>query len=169
MTHRSARWIEEELGRVEGELEEARELEDATEARHAREGMEETEAALGARRTRAARLAEERDALVGELGRRAVAENGWSPDDAGGAGPDGEPARSPACGKAGSLRIGPHPLLPERGWIVHDRSEGTVAWVREVPSPDLASEILTEHGVGWEGELLSHSLQPVPEESERRR
>jgi hypothetical protein len=28
---------------------------------------------------------------------------------------------------------------------------------------------LAEHGVRWEGELLSHSLSPVPEEAEGHR
>ena len=74
--------------------------------------------------------------------------------------------RSAGCGRAGKLRIGPHLLLPERGYLLHDRSEGTVAWVRGVPSPSRASEILAEHGVEWEGELLSHTLSPVPEGAE---
>jgi len=50
-----------------------------------------------------------------------------------------------------------------------DRAEATVAWVREVPSPARAAELLAEYGVRWEGELLSHSLSPVPEEAEGRR
>ena len=103
---------------------------------------------------------------MAELRRRAVAEAGWEHDDAGGAGPDGAPVRSAGCGRAGKLRIGPHLLLPERGYLLHDRSEGTVAWVRGVPSPSRASEILAEHGVEWEGELLSHTLSPVPEGAE---
>ena len=49
-------------------------------------------------------------------------------------------------------------LLPERGYIIHDRVAATVAWVREVPSPALAAELLTEHGVEWEGELLPLAL-----------
>ena len=84
-------------------------------------------------------------------------------------GPDSTPVGSAGCGRAGKLRIGPHPLLPERGYLLHDRSEGTVAWVRGVPSPSRASEILAEHGVEWEGELLSHTLSPVPEEAEGHR
>jgi hypothetical protein len=65
--------------------------------------------------------------------------------------------------------VGPHPLLPERGYLLYDRAEATVAWVREVPSPARAAELLAEHGVRWDGELLSHSLSPVPEEAEGRR
>jgi hypothetical protein len=41
-----------------------------------------------------------------------------------------------------------------------------VAWVRGVPSPSRASELLAKHGVQWEGELLSHTLSPVPEGAE---
>jgi len=166
MAYESTRALEGELARLEGELEAARGLEEDAEGRHAEEDAPETEALLEARRTKAEQLAGERDGLVGELRRRAVAENGWTPDAAGGSGPDGEPAPSSGCGRAGRLRIGPHPLLPERGYLIHDRAEGTVAWVRKVPSPSRASEILAEHGVGWEGELLSHSLSPVPEEAE---
>ena len=166
MDGRSTRQVREELGRVEKELASARLLERQTEERHAREGAAETEAVLEARRTRASDLEGERGALVDELGRRAVAEGGWRPDEAGGSLPDGHPARSPACGMAGRLRVGPHPLLPERGWVIHDRSAGTVAWVRKVPSPAGAAQILHEHGVAWDGELLSHSLAPVPEEAE---
>ena len=167
MAHASTGRLRDELGRVEEELGSARLQEYRTGERHDREGTAETEAVLGSRRTRTERLEEERGGLVAELGRRAVAGAGWSPDDAGGSGPDGGPAPPPACGMAGTLRIGPHPLLPERGWLIHDRSAGTVAWVREVPSPAGASEILAEHGVEWEAELLSHSLEPVPEEAER--
>ena len=166
MDGRSTSQVREELGRVEKELAAARLLERQTEERHAREGVAETEAVLEARRTRASNLEEERGGLVDELGRRDVAEGGWRPDDAGGSLPDGGPARSPACGMAGRLRIGPHPLLPERGWVIHDRSAGTVAWVRKVPSPAGAAQILHEHGVAWDGELISHSLSPVSEEVE---
>ena len=167
MAHASTGRLRDELGRVEEELGSARLQEYRTGERHDREGTAETEAVLGSRRTRTERLEEERGGLVAELGRRAVAGAGWSPDDAGGSGHAGGPAPPPACGMAGTLRIGPHPLLPERGWLIHDRSAGTVAWVREVPSPAGASEILAEHGVEWEAELLSHSLEPVPEEAER--
>ena len=167
MDGRSTGHVREELSRVEKELAAARLLERQTEERHAREGAAETEAVLEARRTRASNLEGERGGLVDELGRRDVAEGGWRPDDAGGSLPDGGPARSPACGMAGRLRIGPHPLLPERGWIIHDRSAGTVAWVREVPSPAGAAQILHEHGVAWDGELISHSLSPVPEGEEK--
>ena len=181
MDRRSTRRLREHLGRVEEELAAARLLERQTEelatarllkkqieGRHGREGAAETEAVLEARRTRASNLEGERERLVAEIARSTVAEGGWYPDDAGGVGGDWEPTRSPACGAAGRLRIGPHPLLPERGWIIHDRSEGTVAWVREVPSPAGAAEILQEHGAKWDGELLAHSLSPVPEEAEGR-
>ena len=167
MAHEGTSRLREELRRVEAELESARFLERLARERHEKEGSSETEAVRGTRRTRTGHLEEERGGLVDELGRRDVAEGGWRPDAAGGSPPDGEPARSPACGMAGRLRIGPHPLLPERGWIIHDRSEGTVAWVRKVPSPAEASEILAEHGVAWGAELVAHSLEPVPEGAER--
>jgi hypothetical protein len=160
MVYVSARALEEELRHLEEELAAARNLEHSTAERHAEEGSRETEAVLEARKNHAEHLEAEREGLLAELRRRAVAEAGW---DAGGAGPDGAPVRSAGCGRAGKLRIGPHLLLPERGYLLHDRSEGTVAWVREVPSPSRASEILAEHGVEWEGELLSHTLSPVPE------
>lgn len=166
MTRRSARWLQEKLRRLEGELEAARDLERATEERHAREGAPETEAVLEARRTHAAHLGRERKGIAEELRRRAVAEKGWKPDDAGGTGSDGAPTRSLARGAAGRFRVGPHPLLPERGYLIYDRAEATVAWVREVPSPALAASLLAEHGVEWEGELISHSLEPVPEGAE---
>lgn len=168
MTHRERRELEEALVSLEEELEAARDLERATEERHDREGLPETEAVLQARRTRADYLEEERAALAGELRRRTVAEEGWSPDDARGAGSDGPSVRSTGCGRSGSLRIGPHPLMPERGYLLHDRAEETVAWVRRVPSPARAAEILAEHGVEWEEELVSHKLSPVPEGAERR-
>ena len=63
------------------------------------------------------------------------------------------------------MSIGPHPLLPERGFVIHDREQATVVWVREIPTPARAEELLREHGVPWE-ELLSHSLSPVPQEEE---
>lgn len=167
MDGRSTGHVREELGRVEKELAAARLLERQTEERHAREGAAETEAVLEARRTRASDLEGERGGLGDELGRRAVAEGGWRPDDAGGTPADGGPARSPACGTAGRLRVGPHPLLPERGWIIHDRSAGTVAWVRKVPSPAGAAQILAEHGEEWDGKLIPRSLGPVPEGEEK--
>ena len=167
MAHGDTNGLGEELRRVEAELESARFLERLTRERHEKEGSAETESVLEARRTRTGRLEQERGGLAAELGRRAVAEAGWSPDDAGGSGSDGGPVPSPGCGMAGSLRVGPHPLLPERGWIIHDRSEGTVAWVREVPSPAGAAEILAEHGVAWGAELVAHALEPVPEGAER--
>ena len=156
MVYVSARALEEELRHLEEQLAAARNLEHSTAERHAAEGSQETEAVLEARRIQAKHLQAEREGLLAELRRRAVAEAGWEHDDAGGAG----------CGRAGKLRIGPHLLLPERGYLLHDRSEGTVAWVRGVPSPSRASEILAEHGVEWEGELLSHTLSPVPEGAE---
>jgi hypothetical protein len=163
MAYRSTRQLEEKLARLEKELLAARDLEHATAERHARENTPETEAVLEARRTHAEHLRKEREGLVGELRRGAVEEMGWAPDGGPGSG------RAPSGGgRAGRLRIGAHPLLPERGYIIHDRVAATVAWVREVPSPALAAELLTEHGVEWEGELLSHSLSPVPEEAEGR-
>ena len=166
MVYVSARALEEELRHLDEELAAARNLEHSTAERHAEEGSQETEAVLEARKIQAEHLEAEREGLLAELRRRAVAEAGWEHDDAGGVGSDGASGRSAGCGRAGRLRIGPHPLLPERGYLLHDRSEGTVAWVREVPSPSRASEILAEHGVVWEGELLSHTLSPVPEGAE---
>src|SRR5688572_2203508 len=137
--------------------------------RQADEGLPEMEAVRVARRTRTAHLRKERVGFLEELRRRAVKEKGWKPDAAEDTGTDGAPARTPGCGRAGRLRIGPHPLLPERGYVLYDRAEATVAWVREVPSPARAAELLAEHGIRWEGELLSHSLSPVPEEAEGHR
>jgi hypothetical protein len=161
---RSARQLEEELARLERELEAASDLERATERRHEDENTPETEVVLEARKTAAKSLRKRRVRLLGDLNQRAVEEQGWAPDDA-----TGEGEATPGCGKAGTLRIGPHPLLPERGFVIHDRKRATVAWVRGVPSPALAAEILAEHGVKWEEELLSHSLSPVPEEAEEQR
>jgi carboxylate-amine ligase len=48
-------------------------------------------------------------------------------------------------------------------------ARATVAWVRRVPTPTRAEELIREHGVLWEAELLAHSLSPVPEEEEDRR
>jgi hypothetical protein len=170
MVYVSARALEEELRHLEEELAAARNLEHSTAERHAEEGSQETEAVLEARKLQAEHLEAEREGLVAELRRRAVAEAGWEhDDDAGVAGPDGAPVRSAGCGRAGKLRIGPHLLLPERGYLLYDRAEATVAWVREVPSPARAAELLAEHGVRWEEELLSHSLSPVPEEAEGHR
>jgi hypothetical protein len=166
MAYRSTRHLKEELARLEEELEAARSLEHATAERHAREDTPETEAVLEARRTQAEHLAKKRDGLVGEIRRRAVEEMGWAPDGVEGPQADGA---SSGCGRAGRLRIGPHPLLPERGYILHDRVDATVAWVREVPSPALAAQLLAKHGVEWEGELLSHNLSPVPVEEQQRR
>ena len=166
MAYRSTRHLKEDLARLEDEFEAARSPERATAERHAREDTPETEAVLEARRTQAEHLGNKRDGLVGELRRRAVEEMGWAPDGVEGPQADGA---SSGCGRAGRLRIGPHPLLPERGYILHDRVDATVAWVREVPSPALAAELLAKHGVEWEGELLSHNLSPVPVEEQQRR
>jgi hypothetical protein len=169
MAYQSTHRLEEDMDRVEQELEAALVLERAAKDRHAEEGLPETEAVLEARRTRTAHLRKERVGFLEELRRRAVKEKGWKPDAAEDTGRDEAPARSPGCGRAGRLRIGPHPLLPERGYLLYDRAEATVAWVREVPSPARAAELLAEHRVRWEGEPLSHSLSPVPEEAEGHR
>jgi hypothetical protein len=125
MVYVSARALEEELRHLEEELAAARNLEHSTAERHAEEGSQETEAVLDARKIQAEHLEAERERLVAELRRRAVAEAGWEHDDAGSAEPDGAPGRSAGCGRAGTLRIGPHPLLPERGYVLYDRSEGS--------------------------------------------
>ena len=92
-----------------------------------------------------------------------MTEKGWEPDrNQGGEGLSG-------TGRAGRLHIGPHPLLPERGYVIYDRARATVAWVRRVPTPTRAEERIREHGVLWEAELLAHGLSPVPEEEEDRR
>jgi hypothetical protein len=167
MAYRSTLQLEEELAYLEEELKAARSLERASAERHTREDTPETEAVLEARRMQVEHLGKKRDGLLGELRRQAVEEMGWAPDDDV-EGPEADGA-SAGCGRAGRLRIGPHPLLPERGYIIHDRVDATVAWVREVPSPALAAELLAKHGVEWERELLSHNLSPVPVEEEKRR
>ena len=91
MVYVSARALEEELRHLEEELAAARNLEHSTAERHAEEGLQETEAVLEARKIQAEHLEAEREGLVAELRRRAVAEAGWEHDDAGGAGPDGAP------------------------------------------------------------------------------
>ncbi len=159
----STRQLHEELAWLSAQLEAARDLEHAAEERHSDEGMAETEAALEGRREEVLGLRERRTRLVKELDRRAVAEKGWEPDRNQG----GEAL--PGTGRAGRLRIGPHPLLPERGYVIHDRARATVAWVRRVPTPTRAGELMHEHGVPWEAELLAHGLSPVPEEEEERR
>ncbi len=121
--------------------------------------MAETEAALEGRREEVLGLRERRTRLLKELDRRAVAEKGWEPDRN-----QGDEAL-PGTGRAGRLRIGPHPLLPERGYVIYDRARATVAWVRRVPTPTRAEELMREHGVPWEAELLAHGLSPVPEEA----
>ena len=89
MVYVSARALEEELRHLEEELAAARNLEHSTAERHAEEGSRETEAVLEARKNHAEHLEAEREGLLAELRRRAVAEAGWEHDDAGGAGPDG--------------------------------------------------------------------------------
>ena len=91
MVYVSARAFEEELRHLEEELAAARNLEHSTAERHAEEGSQETEAVLEARKIQAEHLEAEREGLVPELRRRAVAEAGWEHDAAGGAGPDGAP------------------------------------------------------------------------------
>jgi hypothetical protein len=41
--------------------------------------------------------------------------------------------------------------------------------VRRVPTPTRAQELMREHGVPWEAELLAHGLSPVPEEEQQER
>jgi hypothetical protein len=159
----STRQLHEELAWLSAQLEAARDLERAAEERHSDEGMVETETALEGRREEVLRLRERRTRLVKELNRRAVAEKGWEPDRNQG----GEAL--PGTGRAGRLRMGPHPLLPERGYVIYDRARATVVWVRRVPTPTRAEELLREHGVLWEGELLAHVLSLVPEGEEEMR
>jgi hypothetical protein len=159
MRHKSSQWLEEELSQISKQLEIFRALERAADERHAVENMPETEAAHEGRREEADLLRDWRARLVKELDRRALEEKGWVPDCIGG-------VEVPGTGRAGRLRIGPHPLLPERGFVIYDRELATVTWVRKVPTPARASELLCEHGILWEKELMSHSLSPVPEEEE---
>lgn len=160
--------LKERLGALGEDARAAEERERAAEARHAREGAPETEAALEGRREEAGRLEVKRRRLAGELRRRAVAMKGWALEEGIAEGSDESPPPVAGVAGGGRLRVGPHPLLPERGYLLHDRASGEVAWVREVPTPDRAAELLAEHGVAWEGELVSHRLSPVPEEEERR-
>src|SRR3954447_17979542 len=157
MRHRSRQWLEEELSQTSEQLEIFRALERAADERHAVENTPETEAAHEGRREEADLLRDWRARLVKEFDRRAVEEKGWTPDRIGG-------VEVPGTGRRGRLRIGPHPLLPERGFVIHDRELATVAWVRKVPRPARAAKLLREHGVPWEEEPISHSLSPVPEE-----
>lgn len=157
---RSTQRLEEELSRLPEQLEVARNSQSAVEKGHAAEGAPETGVTQEeGRRKEANRLRERRARLVKELERRAVEEQGWATDRVGG-------VEEPGTGRAGRLRIGPHPLLPERGYVIYDRGLETVAWVRRVPTPARAAELLSEHGVPWEEELISHGLSPVPEEDE---
>jgi hypothetical protein len=162
LRHRSTRWLEEELSKTSEQLERFRALERAVAERHAAENTPETDAAYEGRREEADLLRDWRVRLVKELDRRAIEEKGWAPDRIGG-------VEVPGTGRRGRLRIGPHPLLPERGFVIHDRELTTVAWVRKVPTPARAAKLLREHGVPWEEELISHSLSPVPEEEEEGR
>ena len=160
MVYVSARALQEELRHLEEELAAARNLEHSAAERHAEEGSQETEAVLEARKIQAKHLEAEREGLVAELRRRAVAEAGWEHDDAGSTGPDGAPVRSAGCGRVGKLRIGPHPLLPERGYILHDRSEGTVAWVRGCPL--LRGRRRSWPSTGWSGRGSSSPTRSRP-------
>jgi hypothetical protein len=157
---RGTRWLETELAQVSEELEAVKDLARAAEKRHAEENRPETEAAREGRREEAELVRERRARLVGELNQRAIEGKGWAQDRTEG----GEAI--PGAGRAGRLRIGPHLLLPERGFVIYDRERATVAWVRKVPTPVRAEELLREHGVPWEGELLSHNLSLAPEEKE---
>jgi len=160
---KSTQRLEEELSRLSEQLEVARDLESAAEKRHIDENLLETKRAQEGRREEADRLRERRTRLVKELDRRVLEKKGWAPDQT----EEGEPL--PGAGRTGTLGIGPHPLLPERGFVIHDREQATVVWVREIPTPARAEELLREHGVPWEEELLSHSLSPVPQEEEEER
>ena len=53
--------------------------------------------------------------------------------------------------------------------MLYDRVRAVVAWVRRVPTPARAEELLREYGVKWEEELVSHELSPVPDAEEERR
>ncbi len=163
MAYRSTRQLEKELALLSEQLEVFRDLERAAEERHSDEGMAETETALEGRKKEAERIRRRRTRLVKEINQRAMEEQGWTPDHTEG----GEALAG--VGKAGRLRIGAHPLFPERGYVIHDRTRAVVAWVRRVPTPARAEELLREHGVEWEEELVSHNLSPVPEEEEERR
>lgn len=159
MHEESTQRLKKELRHLSEQLEVARDSESTVEKEHAAEGTPETGVAREGRLEEENRLRERRARLVKELEHRAVEEQGWATDRFGG-------VEEPGTGRAGRLRIGPHPLLPERGYVIHDRGLATVAWVRRVPTPARAAELLSEHGVPWEEELMSHGLSPVPEEEE---
>lgn len=160
MHEESTQRLKKELSRLSEQLlEVTHDSESATEKGHAAEGTPETERDREGRRGEADLLRERHARLIKEIERRAVEEQGWETDRVG-------EVEEPGTGRAGRLRIGPHPLLPERGYVIYDRGLATVAWVRRVPSPARAAELLIEHGVPWEEELLSHGLSPVPEEEE---
>jgi hypothetical protein len=157
MRHRSTHWLEEELSQTSKQLEIFRASERAAEKRHAVENTPETEVAYEGRWEEVGRLRKWRARLVKERNRRILAEKGWTPDRIGG-------VEAPGTGRRGRLCIGLHPLLSERGFVIYDRELATVAWVRKVPTPARAAELLCQHGVPWEEELMSHGLSPVPEE-----
>jgi hypothetical protein len=156
---RSTHWLEEVLSQSSEQLEIFRGLQRASYRRRAIENTPGTEVACEGRREEADLLQDWRARLVKERARRAVEEKGWTPDRIGG-------VEAPGTGRAGRLPIGPHPLLPEQGFVLYDLELATVAWVRKVPTPTRAAELLREHGVPWEAELMSHSLSPVSEEEE---
>ena len=160
IAYRSTRQLEKELALLSEQLEVVCDLERTAKERHSDEDMAETEAALEGRKKEAERVRLWRTRLVKELNQRAVEEQGWTPDHTEG----GEVLAG--AGKAGRLRIGPHPLLPERGYVLYDRVRAVVAWVRRVPTPARAEELLRKYGVEWEEELVSHNLLPVPEKEE---
>ena len=108
MVYVSARALEEELRHLEEELAAARNLEHSTAERHAEEGLQETEAVLEARKIQAEHLEAEREGLVAELRRRAVAEAGWEHDDAGGV--RGPTARR--CALRGAVERGSSASVP---------------------------------------------------------
>ena len=160
MVYVSARALEEELKHLEEELAAARSLEHSTAERHAEEGSQETEAVLEARKIQAKHLEAEREGLVAELRRRAVAEAGWEYDDAWGAGPT---ARRCAlrCGRAGSSASVPTPCCPSAATSSTTARRGRWRGLG-VPSPSRASEILAEHGVEWEGSSSPTRSRPCP-------
>jgi hypothetical protein len=160
MAYRSTRQLEQELALLSEQLEVVCDLERTAEERHSDEGMAETETALEGRKKEAQSVRQRRTRLVKELNQRAVEEQGWTLEHTGG--------DEALVGKAGRLRIGPHPLFPERGYVIHDRTRATVVWARRVLTPARAEELLRKHGVEWEEELVSHNLSPVPEEEEER-
>ncbi len=156
----STRQLQEESAQLLRQLEAARELERAAEERHSNEDMAETEAALKGRREEVLGLRKRYAWLLEELDWRAVAEKGWAPERS-----EGNES-PPVEGRAGRLRIVPQPLSGERGFVIRDHLKAKVAWVRRVPTPARASELLAEHGIQWQSEPITHKLSPLPEEVE---